>query len=174
MTIQPITLHHANALGSLIASIAVERKWFFATRAFDGEALLNNLLLMEALGIPDFGAFEDDGLLVGWATIRPERNQYEGFQHCGKLSMGVRKGYRGRGYGRRLLNTALADTRFSRVELEVYGDNFDAISLYESVGFVREGCKQAARILDGVTQDIVLMARIAMPSAHAVRTPISP
>jgi ribosomal protein S18 acetylase RimI-like enzyme len=171
MTIQLLTPNHATALAALIGSIARERRWFFATQAISVDGLLENLILMEALGIPDFGAFEDDGKLVGWATIRPERNQYEGFQHCGKLSMGVRKGYRDRGYGRALLNHVLANTRFSRVELEVFGTNYNAIGLYESVGFVREGCKVGARVLDGLPQDIVLMARISAP---AVSTTIAP
>lgn len=171
MTIQLLTLSHATALAALIGSIARERRWFFATQAVNVDGLLENLILMEALGIPDFGAFEDDGKLVGWATIRPERNQYEGFQHCGKLSMGVRHGHRGRGYGPALLNHVLANTRFSRVELEVFGTNYNAIGLYESVGFVREGCKVGARVLDGVPQDIVLMARISRPAAHDIPNP---
>jgi putative acetyltransferase len=77
--------------------------------------------------------------------------------------MGVRKGYRGMGYGRRLLNHALANTRFTRVELDVFGNNRNAIHLYRSVGFLPEGRKQGARILDGVAQDIVIMARISVP-----------
>ena len=159
MTIQRITPARAHALAGLLSSLAAERKFFFRTRPFDADDIENDLTLMECQGIHDWGAFEDNGLLVGWATIRPERNQFEGFHHCGRLSMGVRKGYRGMGYGRRLLQAALDDTGFSRVELDVMGSNSNAIALYSSLGFVHEGRKVNARILDGVYDDIVLMAR---------------
>lgn len=45
-----------------------------------------------------------------------------------------------------------------RAELEVFASNRPAIALYEAAGFVHEGVKRRARKLEGVYDDIVLMA----------------
>ena len=45
-----------------------------------------------------------------------------------------------------------------RVELEVYASNVPAVSLYEKRGFLHEGVKRRARKLDGVYDDILVMA----------------
>ena len=47
-----------------------------------------------------------------------------------------------------------------RVELTVYVSNKRAIRLYESVGFVREGVKRKGRKLDGVYEDVLMMAKL--------------
>jgi putative acetyltransferase len=72
-------------------------------------------------------------------------------------------GWRGLGVGRALMATPLTACPargFSRIELEVYAHNTRAIDLYTSMGFVEEGRKRGARILDGNPQDLVLMARL--------------
>jgi RimJ/RimL family protein N-acetyltransferase len=50
---------------------------------------------------------------------------------------------------------------FTRIELEVFESNARAIALYERRGFVHEGRKRAARILDGRTEDVLCMAWLA-------------
>lgn len=42
-----------------------------------------------------------------------------------------------------------------KIELEVFASNAAAIRLYESAGFVQEGCKARARKLDGRYDDIL-------------------
>jgi RimJ/RimL family protein N-acetyltransferase len=63
---------------------------------------------------------------------------------------------------------ACAARGLSRIELEVYAHNTRAIALYASLGFVEEGRRIGARILDGVHQDMILMARRS-PDAPAGR-----
>ena len=48
----------------------------------------------------------------------------------------------------------------TRVELEVFASNTRAIRLFERAGFVREGVKRQARLLDGRAEDVVCMARL--------------
>ena len=45
-----------------------------------------------------------------------------------------------------------------RVELTVRSDNDRAIRLYERVGFVREGERRNAVLLDGIYKNILMMA----------------
>ena len=98
-------------------------------------------------------------LVIGWCDI--ELRDREGFGHSGRLGMGIRKEYRGKGIGKELLEQALAKARerkLERVELDVYASNQVAIKLYEKYGFQFEGRKQKARKLDGGYDDIICMA----------------
>ncbi len=99
--------------------------------------------------------------VVGWCDVTPK--PLPGFQHSGVLGMGLLPEFRGQGLGKSLLLQALQSSReagIRRVELEVYASNRIAISLYEKHGFLQEGIKHSARILDGHTEDIVCMALI--------------
>lgn len=99
--------------------------------------------------------------VVGWCDVSPVR--WEGMRHCGRLGMGVLAGWRGRGIGTRLLvETVEAAERagLTRVELEVFRKNAAAIRLYERHGFVHEGVKRQARIVDGIADDLICMARL--------------
>lgn len=101
----------------------------------------------------------DNGGVAGWCDVIPSTRT--GFKHVGHLGMGVRREYRRRGLGRRLLEACLSRATaagIERVELEVFSDNAAAIGLYESHGFKLEGVKVGARKLEGRCQDIHLMA----------------
>jgi RimJ/RimL family protein N-acetyltransferase len=73
----------------------------------------------------------------------------------------VLREWRGQGLGRALLEACIRKafaSGFTRIELEVYADNASAIALYRRLGFVDEGLKRRARVLDGRVQDLRLMA----------------
>jgi RimJ/RimL family protein N-acetyltransferase len=89
------------------------------------------------------------------------RKTRETLSHSGGLGMGLSQAYRNRGYGRRLLQATLDAARkagFERVELDVYTTNTNAIRLYESMGFVREGLKRRYVKIDGTWLDAIDMA----------------
>lgn len=114
--------------------------------------------------LPQFVAVRDQEV-VGWCDISPET--LPGFTHCGHLGMGVRKDYRGKGLGRRLLEATLQKAQakgLERIELEVYASNNPAIELYKTSGFIVEGIKKRGRKLDDVYDDVILMAKIGSPS----------
>jgi RimJ/RimL family protein N-acetyltransferase len=97
--------------------------------------------------------------VVGWCDI--VRNFREGFRHSGQLGMGLLAELRGRGVGRRLASDAIDRAwhgGMERIELEVFATNAPAIRLYEKLGFATEGLKRRARMLDGRTDDVLLMA----------------
>ncbi len=122
------------------------------------EFVLGNI----AKGNPQFVALAD-GEVVGWCDIvRIDRPVYA---HAGVLGMGLLPPFRGQGYGKRLIETALQaafSTGFSRVELAVHDDNARAIALYERVGFVREGVKRRATCIEGRFGDTLMMAVTAI------------
>jgi len=97
--------------------------------------------------------------VVGWCDVSPK--PFEGFRHSGTLGMGLLAGYRSRGLGSALLAHTLQASReqgLARIEIEVFSSNEPAIHFYLRAGFVREGLKRSARILDGRVEDIVCMA----------------
>lgn len=53
----------------------------------------------------------------------------------------------------------------ARIELEVFASNVAAIALYERLGFVHEGRKRSARILDGRIEDMLCMALVTTPGS---------
>ena len=96
--------------------------------------------------------------IVGWCDVVPHR--WEGFRHGGRLGMGIARQFRGNGIGLRLLDATVRGARdagLSRVELEVFSSNTNAIRLYERYGFVREGLHRKGRIIDGQVEDLVMM-----------------
>jgi RimJ/RimL family protein N-acetyltransferase len=55
-------------------------------------------------------------------------------------------------------NGAECEVGVRRVELEVLASNTRAVHVFEQSGFVREGVKCRARVLDGREDDVVCMA----------------
>jgi RimJ/RimL family protein N-acetyltransferase len=106
--------------------------------------------------------------VVGWCDIAP--NEREGYQHVGRLGMGLLPEWRDRGIGTRLLTAALADADrigLERIELWVFLGNGPAQRLYRGFGFVVEGVMRKARKLDGRYDDQILMARL--PGGRSAR-----
>ena len=97
----------------------------------------------------------DDGEIIGVALAQST----EGERYVGECF--VEPSYRGHGIGLRLIQATLAQAQvagFVRVELDVHADNARAITLYEKVGFVREGVARDAVFVDGEYRDAINMA----------------
>jgi ribosomal protein S18 acetylase RimI-like enzyme len=101
---------------------------------------------------------EHDGQIVGHVGIHPT-----GVEGVDSLGMSIVQEFRGQGWGRRLVTTALdaaRERRIRKVVLEVFSDNARAIALYLSTGFEIEGYKRDHYLrLDGSLRSAVLMAR---------------
>jgi len=160
--IVPTAEFHIPGLHAALDEVAKERRYlaflgappFAATREF-------SRALTSGAGVQVVAVTEDERV-VGWCDI--VRVPMEGFNHTGRLGMGLLAPYRGRGVGRRLAQAAIAaawEAGMTRIELEVLASNPKAIRLYEKLGFVHEGVKRRARHLDGAWDDNVLMALLA-------------
>ena len=88
-----------------------------------------------------------DGVLVGYGGIARlgRKAPYEYEIH----TIGVDRGYQGRGIGRRMLESLLEVADDGVVFLEVRTDNEPAIALYRSVGFARVGLRKRYYRLSG-------------------------
>ena len=74
--------------------------------------------------------------------------------------MGIAPEFRGQGIGRRLMDATIEGARaagLTRIGLEVFSSNTNAISLYERYGFEYEGLHRRGRILDGRVEDVIMM-----------------
>jgi RimJ/RimL family protein N-acetyltransferase len=152
--VRATTAEDAEALQALVGAVALERRYLGATQPFTLEQTHGYLAHVQASGGVALVA-DVDARLVGWVDVLS--GPFEGLTHYGRLGMGVAADARGQGIGRALLLEALRQgfERFTRIELEVFASNTRAHALYRRAGFVEEGRRRAARILDGVTDDIL-------------------
>lgn len=112
---------------------------------------------------PDEKAFlvaERDGEVVGVLGIG--RGERFASRHTAELGLTVASRARGTGVGSALLRAAEARARAWGIEklcLGVYADNTRARSLYERLGFEREGERRQHYRVGGVLHDEVLMCK---------------
>jgi RimJ/RimL family protein N-acetyltransferase len=103
---------------------------------------------------------EDAGRVVGLLGLLGRSLPQDA--HVGAVGISVHREYRGRGLGTRLM-LALFEWAplhgIRRIEIEAFANNPRAISLYESLGFVREGVRSGAVVVEGEDVDVVCMAR---------------
>ncbi|ANN69458.1 hypothetical protein BAU08_06670 [Bordetella bronchialis] len=155
-----ITPAHIPGYRRALDTVARERRHLSFLEAPPSEQTRAFVMHNIAMRHPHFIAVARDEV-IGWCDIVPLSQP--GFTHTGVLGMGVHASWRGRGVGKALLSAALdaaAAQELSRIELEVYAGNAPARALYRSCGFVEEGLKRKARYLDGLHEDVVIMARL--------------
>ena len=166
MTMDPIhivetTEAHVEGFHRCVGIVARERRYIGLVDAPPLGASRAFFQSVVATGGAHFVAIEGDDV-VGWCDI--VRFGLEGFQHTGRLGMGLLTHVRGQGVGRRLAQTTIDAARsrgIERIELEVFASNVRAIRLYERLGFAHEGLRRRARKLDGEYDDNVLMALVS-------------
>lgn len=113
-----------------------------------------------AKGHPRFVAV-DGVTVIGWCQIIP--NSIPVHAHNGYLGMGLLPEYRGRGIGRALIETTLAEAcriGLARIGLSAFADNTRAIALYEGAGFKREGQLRDFALIDGKYTDFIMISLV--------------
>jgi RimJ/RimL family protein N-acetyltransferase len=158
VSIEPIWEEHIVGYHQAVERVARERKYLARTEAPSIEDTRAFTTENMARGNPHYIAV-NGSQVVGWCNIVASERHV--FAHCGTLGMGLTPEYRGQGIGLRLLRATLAAAEqkgLERVELEVFESNQRATDLYKKVGFQVEGIKVRAARLNGVYENIVLMA----------------
>jgi RimJ/RimL family protein N-acetyltransferase len=158
MLIRPFTLSDVASFHRTLDAVARERRYLALLEAppiGDTERYLRTALEQGAIHF----VAEDDGRVVGWCDITPR--QQPGSSHIGHLGMGLLHQYRGQGIGYRILEATVRKAfakGLTRIDLEVFSSNQAAMALYRRYGFTIEGQRRKARHVDGMWDDIILMA----------------
>ncbi|HLH86579.1 MAG TPA: GNAT family N-acetyltransferase [Thermoplasmataceae archaeon] len=98
------------------------------------------------------------GEIVGVMTI--QRGMYKKNRHTGNLGIAIKSQHRGKGLGTRMIKDGIQwcnQVGITKLNLEVFSTNVNAISLYKKLGFETEGIRKRQFIIDGEYVDDVLM-----------------
>lgn len=158
--ITPIEVRHIAGYRQCLDEVARERKYLAFLQAPSLADTRAYVVAQITRRCPYFVALDGENV-VGWADMYV--SEMPGFQHVGRFGMGVLASYRRQGIGRRLMEACLAEAEhqgYQRIELEVFATNIHAIRLYERLGFTMEGRRIKARCVDGVYDDILMMAKL--------------
>lgn len=170
--IVPMAEAHIESFHRVLDIVAQERRYLIFLEAPPLATTRDFVRGMVENRNPQFVALVEREV-VGWCDI--SRLERPVVAHRGTLGMGIVPDYRGRGLGRQLIETTLAQARrqgIVRVELSAYADNARAIALYRKVGFVQEGVERDAACIDGRYCDMILMALIDKANRDAWRSTI--
>ena len=158
ITVRPIREEDIPGFREVLDTVARERR-YLAVEAPPLESVKGFVGGVIKAGHAQFVALVEGGI-VGWCDVLPGEAA-AGTAHIGRLGMGVLLAYRGQGLGRRLMEATIARVRergLEKIELTVYSSNHRAIALYRRQGFVEEGRRIRGRFLDGIYDDVLLMA----------------
>ncbi len=157
--IAPVSENLVPGYREALDAVARERKYLMFLEAPPLESVNEFVSKLIQDNEIQFMALNSDGKVVGWCDIL--RIHFPGFEHCGRLGMGIIKEFRGQGIGKMVLEKVIAEARkrgLIKIELEVFASNLPAVNLYKKFGFQFEGQRMKARFLDGNFDDLHLMA----------------
>jgi ribosomal protein S18 acetylase RimI-like enzyme len=156
--IVPIEESHIGGFHRTLDFVARERRYLAFLEGPPLESTRAFVLDHIKRGHPQFVAVSA-GEVVGWCDVLPKQRPI--YVRTGVLGMGLLPQFRGQGIGTDLIRRSLAAARgfgFHRVELTVRENNTNAIELYKKVGFETEGMQRDATQVDGVYENLILMA----------------
>lgn len=155
------TEEDAPAFLRYLEQIAVESDFLSFGPGEQGYTLEEEIEYLRAFGDPTTGVAlkaELDGGFVGSATLL--RGSRPRFRHVGTLGLSTLRSTWGLGLGRALASAILDEGRklgLRRITLYVRADNERAIRLYESLGFVHEGCLRGGFAIGKAEYDDLVM-----------------
>ena len=151
----------AEGLLALHARVAADAPWFLAYEldpASGAEVLQAKLAGDSRAGDAILAAGDP---IVGAALLRKHR--HPAFAGVLQLAVSVDPSSQRQGVGRALVAGALAEAErlgTRRVQLAVIERNLAAVSLFEAMGFEREGCLRSAAVIGETSYDVIPMAKL--------------
>lgn len=160
--IRPIELGDAQAFLHLQQKLDAETP-FMLLEAGERETANPTAFLEQVLTQPRqmLWLAEYQNQLIGY--LEAVGGRYHRNQHCATLVVGVLPDYQGQGVGTRLfeqLEPWAKEKNITRLELTVMAHNHVAIALYHKLGFVTEGSRKDALIINEQYVDELYMAKI--------------
>ena len=162
--IKPIASRHITGFHAALDAIAREGEYLLMATAPAIESTRRWVEGNIERGLPQCVAVDEADRVVGWCDVLPDT--HPGFEHNGRLGIGVLRTHRRQGIGRKLVEAALESARAHgvvRVELEVFASNTAAIRLYEEHGFELEGRRRGVRRTRGGYEDVLMMSLFLKP-----------
>jgi ribosomal protein S18 acetylase RimI-like enzyme len=156
--IRPTRDTDAPELAALIDAIAAEGEFIVAVPGepdtVEQSARLVSIALEGGLSL----SLEIDGGLAGNVMVHRRAGRH--LSHVAELAIIVSNMQRGEGFGRMLLEMAVAWSRavgLAKLSLQVFPDNHRAIALYRSIGFTDEGLARGEVRMPSGDRDLLLM-----------------
>jgi RimJ/RimL family protein N-acetyltransferase len=153
--VRDATFEDCDEIGAGMKVVVDEEVWL-ATEEATAEELAERHRTAILSGEPVF-VLEDRGTIVGCLGLH---SSTAGVQYLG---MWILPSHRGRGGGRMLMETVLAERPddVHKIELEVWVENEAAVALYRKLGFEEEGLRRDHyRRKDGSLRSALIMARL--------------
>jgi L-amino acid N-acyltransferase YncA len=103
----------------------------------------------------------DKDSVIGWAALSPVSNR-KAYAGVAEVSVYVAAAYRGRGVGRTLLESLIAESERNGIwtlQAVVFPENEATIALHTRCGFREVGRRERISKLNGVWRDTVLLER---------------
>jgi ribosomal protein S18 acetylase RimI-like enzyme len=155
--IRPALREDASALAEQMKAVVDEGRWL-ATESDQTLAQLTERFRSALEDAHILLVLEHEGRIVGALGIHP--TSVEGVH---SLGLSILREFRGQGWGRRMIDSALDTARehaVRKVVLDAFADNGRAIALYTSCGFEIEGFKRNHyQRRDGSVRSAIPMAR---------------
>jgi ribosomal protein S18 acetylase RimI-like enzyme len=157
--IRPSRDGDAPGLAALIDAVAAEGEFIVAVpgepETMEQTARLVSIVLEGGVSL----SLEVDGNLAGNVMVHRRAGRH--YAHVADMAILVSNGHRRAGFGRMLIEMAVAWCRavgLTKLSLQVFTDNQRAITLYRSVGFVEEGVARGEVRMPSGDRDLLLMA----------------
>jgi len=164
----PAQESHIEEVNVVVGEVAREREYLTFFDAFPMESTREFIMGNIANGNPNFVALVENKI-IGWCDITRNTSRPVN-RHSGTMGMGILARYRGIGIGRKLLAAAINAAKekgIFRIELTVRETNHIACTLYEKMGFVREGTLRKEWHVDDKYYDTHVMALLLPPLCEA-------
>ncbi len=142
-----------------ISEVAREGLYLSNNTGFTYDSILLFFEMCRREGYPQFYVVNSENRAVGWYDIVPRDKTG---RKVGYIGLGLKKEYRDRGIGTRLMEHALTHAKeygFTEIRLECRAANKRALHVYSKLGFRRTGYRRGGLVIDGEKIPVVYMKR---------------
>ena len=154
------SMRYVESYNKAVDTVAKERKYLATVEGFPLEGTKQFVNFVVEQNYAQYLLVVNDEV-KGWCDIIPK--SIPEFSHVGVLGMGLLPEFRGKGFGKILMDNTLQhaknNNKIEKIELNVFESNKAAINLYRKIGFIEEGKRIKSRKIDGIYDNEILMGK---------------